>query len=177
MAEQKMTIGGGCFWCVEAAFNQIKGVTSAISGYCGGAQEEANYKQVCSGNTAHVEVVNITFDDSKIDFTRLLHLFFSLHDATQLNRQGNDIGTQYRSVIFYYNPEQQRIANELIEQLNEQQLFNGPIVTSVEPMSNFYPAEDYHQQYYLKNPNQAYCMAVVSPKFQKFKAQYLELLK
>lgn len=177
MADKNMLIGAGCFWCIEAAFNQIEGVTSAISGYCGGSQAEANYKDVCSGTTEHVEVVHITFDDEKISFTRLLYLFFSLHDATQLNQQGHDVGTQYRSVIFYYDQEQYQIAIDLIKQCNQQLLFSRPIVTAVEPATTFYAAEDYHQNYYLKNPNKGYCMAVIAPKFEQFKAQYVALLK
>ncbi|MDA7746511.1 peptide-methionine (S)-S-oxide reductase MsrA [Psychromonas sp.] len=172
-----MIVGGGCFWCIEAAFNQVEGVMSAISGYCGGNKEEANYNDVCSGHTNHVEVVSITFNDEIVDFERLLILYFSLHDATQVNRQGNDIGTQYRSVIFYQNPEQEKIALALIEKMNQQQVFTEEIATKVEAADVFYKAEDYHQGYYLKNPNQGYCMAVVAPKFQKFKAQHQNLLK
>ncbi|TEW55375.1 peptide-methionine (S)-S-oxide reductase MsrA [Psychromonas sp. RZ22] len=177
MAQQNMIVGGGCFWCVEAAFNQVKGVISAVSGYCGGQAEDANYEKICTGNTGHVEVVNITFDDQQINFAQLLHLFFSVHDATQVNRQGNDIGTQYRSVIFYQNADQQKIALSLIEEFNQKQLFDKNVATSVEPAGLFYSAEDYHQGYYLKNPEQGYCMAVVAPKFQKFKAQHQQLLK
>lgn len=177
MTQQSMIVGGGCFWCIEAAFNQVHGVSSAISGYCGGTKEDANYNDVCSGNTKQVEVVKVTFDSNEIDFTRLLSLFFSIHDATQVNRQGNDIGPQYRSVIFYENSQQQEIAESLIQTMNHQQLFDKDIATQVEAASPFYPAEDYHQGYYLKNPNQGYCMAVVAPKFQKFKAQYADLLK
>ncbi|WP_299668432.1 peptide-methionine (S)-S-oxide reductase MsrA [uncultured Psychromonas sp.] len=177
MTQQNMIIGGGCFWCVEAAFNQVKGVTSAISGYTGGQRETADYETVCSGATGHVEVVKVTFDSEQISYSQLLNLFFSVHDATQVNRQGNDTGTQYRSAIFYCNEEQQQIAQALVEQINEQQLFDKDIVTSVEPLEVFYAAEDYHQGYYLKNPEQGYCMAVVAPKFQKFKAQHAQLMK
>ena len=177
MAQENVVIGGGCFWCVEAAFNQIKGVTSAISGYCGGKQETADYETVCSGETGHVEVVKVTFDNSEIDYTQLLHLFFSVHDATQVNRQGNDIGTQYRSAIFYENEQQQKIALDLIQKINQKKLFDKDVVTTVEAAQPFYTAEDYHQGYYLKNPEQGYCMAVVAPKFQKFKIQHADLLK
>jgi len=177
MAQENMIIGGGCFWCVEAAFNQIKGVKSAISGYCGGQQETADYETVCTGETGHVEVVKVTFDNTEIDYTQLLHLFFSVHDATQVNRQGNDIGTQYRSAIFYQNEQQQKIALDLIQEINQQALFDKDVVTSVEAAQPFYAAEDYHQGYYLKNPEQGYCMAVVAPKFQKFKQQHANLLK
>jgi peptide-methionine (S)-S-oxide reductase len=177
MTQETMVIGGGCFWCVEAAFSQVKGVSTAISGYCGGEKNSANYDDVCTGETGHVEVVKVTFDNTQISFTTLLHLFFSLHDATQINRQGNDIGTQYRSVIFYQNEEQQEIALNLIKQINDQQLFEKNVATSVEKAQPFYVAEDYHQGYYLKNPEQGYCMAVVAPKFQKFKLQHAALLK
>ena len=177
MAQENMIIGGGCFWCVEAAFNQIKGVKSAISGYCGGQQETADYETVCTGETGHVEVVKVTFDNTEIDYTQLLHLFFSVHDATQVNRQGNDIGTQYRSAIFYQNEQQQKIALDLIQEINQKALFDKDVVTSVEAAQTFYDAEDYHQGYYLKNPEQGYCMAVVAPKFQKFKLQHANLLK
>ena len=172
-----MIIGGGCFWCIEAAFNQVKGVSSAISGYCGGTEEAANYKDVCTGNSKHVEVVSITFDDTEIDFSQLLTLFFTVHDATQVNRQGNDTGTQYRSVIFYNTPEQEKIASAMIQEFNQQQLFDQDVVTTVESAEHFYPAEEYHQGYYLKNPDQGYCMAVIAPKFQKFKAQHAHILK
>jgi len=172
-----MIIGGGCFWCVEAAFNQIKGVKSAISGYCGGDEKDANYDTICSGNTEHVEVVKITFDPEQVSYERLLMLFFSVHDATQLNRQGNDIGTQYRSVIFYLDESQQKIAEKMIETFNRENIFDQKVVTSIEKAKQFYIAEDYHQGYYLKNPNKGYCAAVIAPKFQKFKAQHSELLK
>ena len=172
-----MIVGGGCFWCIEAAFNQVKGVSSAISGYCGGTEKAANYKDVCAGKSKHAEVVSITFDDTEIDFKQLLTLFFSVHDATQVNRQGNDIGTQYRSVIFYTTPEQEKIALAMIQTFNQQQLFDQDVVTTVESAENFYPAEEYHQGYYLKNPDQGYCMAVITPKFQKFKAQHGHILK
>ena len=177
MAQEKMVVGGGCFWCVEAAFNQVNGVIEAVSGYCGGEASNANYKAVCTGQTKHVEVVEVTYDNQVIDFSQLLTLFFSIHDATQVNRQGNDIGTQYRSVIFYQSSEQQQIAQELINTINQQQLFDKDIVTSLEANKTFYIAEDYHQHYYLNNPEQGYCMAVIAPKFQKFKAQHQALLK
>jgi len=177
MAQQEMIIGGGCFWCVEAAFNEIKGVTSAVSGYCGGDKSDANYTAVCTKRTKHVEVVKITFDDEIIDFKSLLTLFFTVHDATQIDGQGNDIGPQYRSAIFYQNDEQQAISLQLIEEINEQKLFDKAVVTSVEPASEFFIAEDYHQHYYKNNPEQGYCMAVVAPKFQKFKKQHAALLK
>lgn len=172
-----MIIGGGCFWCIEAAFNQVNGVFTAISGYCGGEKEQANYDAVCTGKTHHVEVVKIDFDNTIISFNQLLHLFFTLHDATQINRQGNDIGYQYRSVIYYQSTQQKNTAHELIKELNQQQIFKEDVVTAVEPSPPFYPAEKYHQGYYLKNPTQGYCMAIVAPKFQKFKMQHNKLLK
>ncbi|MEG3755590.1 peptide-methionine (S)-S-oxide reductase MsrA [Psychromonas arctica] len=178
MAQEKMVVGAGCFWCVEAAFNQIEGVIKAVSGYTGGSEaSQANYQAVCTGNTGHVEVVEVTFDNQVINYSQLLTLFFSVHDATQLNRQGNDIGTQYRSVIFYQSKEQKEIAQAMINTINEQQLFDQDIVTTLEAGTEFFIAEDYHQNYYLNNPNQGYCMAVISPKFQKFKAQHQALLK
>ncbi|WP_413692909.1 peptide-methionine (S)-S-oxide reductase MsrA [Psychromonas sp. KJ10-2] len=177
MAQEKMVVGGGCFWCVEAAFNQIEGVINAVSGYAGGNASDANYKAVCTGETQHVEVVEITFDNQVINFTQLLTLFFTVHDASQVNRQGNDIGTQYRTVIFYQSSEQQQIAEQMINDINQQQLFGQDIVTQLEPACEFFVAEDYHQNYYLNNPNQGYCMAVIAPKFQKFKDQHQALLK
>lgn len=177
MALQNVILGGGCFWCIEAAFNQVRGVTSALSGYCGGAEHEANYETVCTGNTDHVEVVSVTFDNEQVTYLELLSLFFTLHDATQLNRQGNDIGSQYRSVIFYQDQEQKQSAIELIEQLKQAKLYDKEIVTAVEAAQIFYPAEDYHQEYFINNSQQGYCMAVVAPKIAKFRVRHHKLLK
>jgi len=171
------TFAGGCFWCIEAAFNSIQGVQQATSGYSGGNEEDANYDATCTGNTGHAEVVQISFDPSQVSYQALLNIFFSLHDATQLNRQGNDTGTQYRSAIFYHDDLQRQLAEQYIRELSEQGIFDGPIVTTLEPLSEFYPAEDYHQGYYLKNTNQGYCSMVISPKFNKFKATFSDQLK
>ncbi|NTS76134.1 peptide-methionine (S)-S-oxide reductase MsrA [Catenovulum sp. SM1970] len=177
MATQFATLGGGCFWCIEAAFNTVKGVIKATSGYTGGEPETADYKTVCSGTTGHVEVVQIEFDPELISYEQLLVMFFKLHDPTQLNKQGNDLGTQYRGAIFYHNDEQQLQAKAMIDLLKEQQVFEQEIVTAVEPLTEFYPAEDYHQGYFLENPDQAYCAMVVSPKYEKFRALFSEQLK
>ena len=171
------TFGAGCFWCLEAAMNQLQGVTSALSGYMGGDADSANYRRVCDGDTGHAEVVQVEFDNSIISYQQLCLVFFSLHDPTQLNRQGNDVGTQYRSVIFYHNPSQQDQAIELVSQLNQQQIFSTKLVTEISAASRFFPAESYHQGYFLHNPQQAYCQYVVAPKLAKFRQQYGALLK
>jgi len=177
MALTNATFAGGCFWCIEAAFNQVEGVQSATSGYCGGETLSPTYETICTGTTGHAEVVQVQFDDAVISYETLLTLFFSLHDATQMNRQGNDIGTQYRSAIFYHDEQQQQLATHYIQVLTEQGVFEDPIVTTLEPMATFYSAEAMHQGYYLQNPNQGYCAMVISPKFNKFKANYPHLLK
>lgn len=174
---EKVILGGGCFWCVEAAINQLQGVESVVSGYMGGRVENPTYQQVCSGKTGHVEVAEITFDPSVITFEDLLHVFFTLHDPTTLNRQGNDVGTQYRSVIFYLNEEQKKTSEKVIAELTKDKLFKDPIVTAVEPASKFYPAEDYHQNYLANNPSQPYCMFVVAPKAQKVREKFANRLK
>jgi peptide-methionine (S)-S-oxide reductase len=170
-------LGGGCFWCVEAAIKQLQGVESVRSGYMGGRVNNPTYQQVCSGKTGHVEVAEIAFDPAIISFSDLLHVFFTLHDPTTLNRQGNDVGEQYRSVIFYLNEEQKNTANEVIAELTGDKVFPDPIVTAVEPASTFYVAEDYHQDYYANNSMQPYCMFVVSPKVQKIREKYAQRLK
>lgn len=177
MAISTATFAGGCFWCIEAAFNALNGVKSAISGYTGGESISANYKDVCSGTTGHAEVVQIKFDDSEISYQELLTIFFSLHDATQLNRQGNDVGTQYRSAIFYHDPQQKQLAEEFITTLEKNEILSGSITTTVDKLETFYPAEDYHQGYFLKNPEQGYCSVVIQPKFNKFKEKYRAALK
>lgn len=171
------TLGAGCFWCVEAVFDDLKGVTDVVSGYSGGASPNPTYRQVCTGTTGHAEVVQVTFDPSVVSFSDILRIFFTVHDPTQLNRQGNDVGTQYRSAVFFHSPEQQRAAHEVIAELNEQRLWDRPIVTEVTPFKAFYPAEDYHQEYFSNNPFQPYCMAVVAPKVKKFRKQFVEQLK
>jgi len=170
-------LGGGCYWCVEAALRQLKGVESVRSGYMGGRAANPTYQQVCSGRSGHVEVAEIAFDPSVISYSDLLHVFFTAHDPTTMNRQGNDVGEQYRSVIFYLNEEQKKTAEEVIAELRRDQVFRDPIVTAVEPASTFYVAEDYHQDYFANNAMQPYCMFVVAPKVQKIREKYAERLK
>lgn len=174
---ETITLAGGCFWCLEAVFDEMKGVISVESGYSNGHVANPSYREVCNGNTGHAEVVQIKFDPTVISFRDVLNVFFAMHDPTTLNRQGADVGTQYRSGIYYHTPEQKETAEALIKELNEQKIWNGPIVTEVQALSNFYIAEDYHQEYFANNPNQPYCMAVVAPKVSKFRKHYLELLK
>ncbi|MBN1409425.1 MAG: peptide-methionine (S)-S-oxide reductase MsrA [Spirochaetales bacterium] len=166
---EKATIGGGCFWCVEAVFEGMEGVRSVISGYAGGTTENPTYEEVCSGNTGQAEVVQITFDPGKITYQDILRLFFRAHDPTTPNRQGADRGTQYRSIILYDSEAQEKTARETIFGLTESGQFNAPIVTEVVPLKKFYPAEDYHQDYFAKNPFNAYCQAVIRPKLEKLK--------
>jgi peptide-methionine (S)-S-oxide reductase len=171
------TLAGGCFWCLEAVFDEVKGVQSVESGYAGGHVQNPSYHAVCNGDTGHAEVVQVRFDPSIISFRDLLNVFFAIHDPTTLNRQGADRGTQYRSAIFYHSPEQKETAETLIKELNEQKIWDHPIVTEIAPLSNFYIAEDYHQEYFANNPNQPYCQAVVAPKVSKFRKHFLEMLK
>lgn len=171
------TLGGGCFWCLEAVYNELKGVERVVSGYSGGSVAKPSYEQVCSGRTGHAEVVQLTYDPELISFKEILQVFFTIHDPTTLNRQGADVGTQYRSAIFYHNPQQKRVADELIAELNESNLWPDPIVTEVTPFERFYEAEEYHQEYYANNPNQPYCQVVIAPKLAKFRKKYLEELK
>jgi peptide-methionine (S)-S-oxide reductase len=171
------TLAGGCFWCLEAAYDELKGVFSVESGYSGGHVENPTYKQVCNGLTGHAEVVQVTFDPQVISFKDILNVFFVIHDPTTLNRQGNDVGTQYRSAIFYHSPEQKATAEEAIRDLTAQKVWDQPIVTEVKPLENYYPAEDYHQEYFVNNPYQPYCMMVVAPKVTKFRKHFMEMLK
>lgn len=171
------TLAGGCFWCLEAVFDELKGVESVESGYMGGQTRNPTYQQVCNGDTGHAEVVRVTFDPSALSFDELLEVFFVIHDPTTLNYQGNDFGTQYRSAIFYHTPEQRAAAERVIGRFNSAKLWNAPIVTEVTPATEYYPAEGYHQEYYMRNPDQAYCRAVVAPKVQKFRKHFLEKLK
>ena len=171
------TLGAGCFWCVEAVFDDLKGVVSVESGYSGGHTENPTYKEVCSETTGHAEVVNVTFDPNEISFKEILQVFFSVHDPTTLNRQGNDIGTSYRSAIFYHSDEQKRIAEEVIREVTEEGVYDNPIVTEVKPFDKFYIAEDYHQEYFANNPTQPYCAAVVAPKVAKFRQKFVDRLK
>jgi peptide-methionine (S)-S-oxide reductase len=175
---EKATFGGGCFWCVEAVFDQLLGVESVTSGYSGGHVENPTYKQVCEGTTGHAEVVQIVFDTEIISFDELLDVFWTVHDPTQLNRQGNDVGTQYRSVIFYANEEQKLIAQRSIQQYEASEMYDGTFKTQVEPLEVFYPAEDYHQNYYENDGGQnPYCTVVVKPKIDKFVEKFYEKLK
>ena len=171
------TLAGGCFWCLEAAFEQLRGVERAQSGYAGGARPNPTYEQVCTGVTGHAEVVQITFDPAQITFRDLLEVFFTIHDPTTLNRQGADVGTQYRSAIFYHSPEQKALAEEVIAELTADAVWNDPIVTQVVPFTEFYPAESYHDEYYSRNPNQPYCQAVIAPKLAKFRKKYSEKIR
>jgi peptide-methionine (S)-S-oxide reductase len=170
------TFGGGCFWCLHAAFEQLRGVERVVSGYSGGKRPNPTYEQVCTGATGHAETVQITFDPNLISYRDLLGVLFTIHDPTTLNRQGGDVGTQYRSVIFYHSPEQQRDIREVIAELEKNQVWDQPVVTEVTPYSVFYPAEEYHQDYFNKNPNQPYCSAVVAPKVAKFRKAYFDRL-
>jgi peptide-methionine (S)-S-oxide reductase len=175
--KQIATLAGGCFWCLEAVFDELKGVDSVESGYAGGHVPEPTYEDVCSGETGHAEVVRVTFDPRLLPFPDLLRVFFSIHDPTTLNRQGADVGTQYRSAIFYHTEEQKADAQEVIRELSAAKLWDDPILTEVTPFENFYPAENYHQEYFANNPWQPYCRAVVAPKVTKFRKQFVERLK
>jgi peptide-methionine (S)-S-oxide reductase len=175
--EQTAVFGGGCFWCIEAVFNRLTGVKSAVSGYMGGHVDKPTYRQVCNGDTGHAEVVQVTFDPSEIRYRDLLEVFFTVHDPTTVNRQGNDEGEQYRSVIFYTSDEQEREAEEAIAALNAAKAFPEPIVTSIEPAATFYPAEDYHQLYYDNNATQPYCQVVIAPKLRKFEKKFGEKMR
>ncbi len=171
------TLAGGCFWCLEAVFDELKGVESVESGYSGGHMPNPSYAQVCEDNTGHAEVVRITFDPQVVSYHDLLKVFFSIHDPTTLNRQGNDVGTQYRSAIFYHSPEQKATAEQVIREITEAGLWDRPIVTEVTPFDKFYMAEDYHQEYFKKNPYQGYCRAIIAPKVAKFRQKFVEQLK
>jgi peptide-methionine (S)-S-oxide reductase len=171
------TLGGGCFWCLEAVYDLVEGVTDVVSGYSGGTRPNPTYEQVCTGQTGHAEVVRVTFDPSVISFREVLDIFFSIHDPTTLNRQGADVGTQYRSVIFYHNEAQKQVAGEVIEQLAASGEYRNPIVTQLLPLDTFYEAEDYHQEYFAQHSRQPYCRAVISPKVAKFQKNYADKLK
>jgi peptide-methionine (S)-S-oxide reductase len=174
---QTATLAGGCFWCLEAVYDEIKGVHGVESGYAGGHTANPTYRAVCNGDTGHAEVIQVHFDPNVISYHELLNVFFATHDPTTLNRQGADVGTQYRSAIFYHDDEQKKVAEELIKDLNAQKIWDRPIVTEVTKLDKFYMAEDYHQEYFANNPYQPYCMAVVAPKVSKFRKHFLELLK
>ena len=171
------TLGGGCFWCTEAVYKELKGVISVTSGYSGGDIVNPSYREVCTGSTGHAEVIEIEFDPSVIFFSELLEVFFATHDPTTLNRQGGDVGTQYRSVIFYHNPEQKEAAESVIDRLNQENIFGKPVVTEVTKWKNFFAAEDYHQDYFENNPSQSYCQLVIVPKIEKFRKIFSDRLK
>lgn len=171
MTIETATIGGGCFWCTEAVYQELKGVTQIISGYAGGSVVNPTYEQVCTGTTGHAEVVQLTFDTEQVSFRKILEIFFTIHDPTTLNRQGNDVGTQYRSVIFYHTPEQQETARHVIAEMAS--VWDAPLVTELSPLPVFYRAEDYHQNYYRQHPDQGYCTFVVATKVAKFRKMFI----
>jgi len=171
------TLGGGCFWCLDAVYRQLRGVEKVESGYAGGTTPDPTYKEVCGGNTGHAEVVQITYDPSEISFRDLLDVFFTIHDPTTLNRQGADMGPQYRSIILTHSDEQARIAREAIAEVTAEKLYDDPIVTQIEPLTTFYPAERYHQDYFANNSRQPYCQAVIAPKVAKFRRKFLERMR
>jgi peptide-methionine (S)-S-oxide reductase len=171
------TLAGGCFWCLEAVYDQLRGVEDVMSGYSGGDTINPTYKEVCTGTTGHAEVVQVTFDPSVVSFREILQVFFTIHDPTTRNRQGADIGPQYRSAIFYHSPEQRATADQVIAELSTAQVWSAPVVTEVMPFRAFYPAENYHQEYFAHNPSQGYCQVVIAPKVAKFRRQYMERLK
>ncbi|WP_423127439.1 peptide-methionine (S)-S-oxide reductase MsrA [Gaoshiqia sp. Z1-71] len=173
----RITLGGGCFWCTETIFNELNGVVSVISGYSGGEVINPSYKEICTGRTGHAEVVEVEFDPSVISFTELLEVFFATHDPTTLNRQGADVGTQYRSAIFYRNQNQKEIAESIIDRLNRENIFGKPVVTELSPWKNFFRAEDYHQNYFSNNTGQPYCQFVIIPKVEKFRKIFRDKIK
>ena len=178
MAElETATLAGGCFWCTESVFDELRGVERVVSGYSGGHTESPTYQEVCTGTTGHAEVIDVAFDPSEIDFADILRVFFTVHDPTTLNRQGGDIGTQYRSTIFYHSEAQKQAAEAVIREIDAAAIYPNPIVTEVVPFEKFWPAEDYHQEYFANNPNQPYCAAVIAPKVAKFRKMYAERLK
>ena len=174
---ETLTLGGGCFWCTEAVFERVRGIIQVQSGYCNGTALQPTYEQVCSGRTGHNEVVRLTFDPAVISVQQILEIFFAIHDPTTLNRQGNDVGTQYRSGIYFHTPQQQQVAQAMLEQLAQDRVFDAPLTTELAPEQNFWPAENYHHQYYARNPGQGYCAAVVGPKVAKFRQTFTQFLK
>jgi len=174
---ETITVGGGCYWCVEAVYENLNGVKSVVSGFSGGKVANPTYEEVCTGTTGHAEVVQITYDKNVTDLNEIFKVFFTVHDPTTLNRQGADVGTQYRSVIFYKNEEQKKVAQSIIAELNKAKVYDSPIVTKVEPFTKFYKAEDYHQNYYTNNKSQPYCKMVIQPKIEKFEKVFKDKLK
>ncbi len=175
--KQIATLAGGCFWCLEAVYDELKGVEDVVSGYAGGHVPHPSYERVCTGETGHAEVVQIKFDPQVISFNEILKVFFTIHDPTTLNRQGADVGTQYRSAIFYHTPEQKTVAEQTIEEITAAKIWDKPTVTEITPFKEFYPAEDYHQEYFKRNPYQGYCQMVVAPKVAKFRQKFEDKLK
>jgi len=171
------TLAAGCFWCVEAVFDDLRGVKDVVSGYSGGHKDDPTYQEVCSETTGHAEVVQIRFDPKELTFKELLQVFFTVHDPTTLNRQGGDVGTSYRSAIFYHSEEQRQVAEQVIAEFTAEGIYDNPIVTEVTPFDRFWPAENYHQEYFANNPNQPYCAAVVAPKVAKFRQKFVSRLK
>lgn len=171
------TLAGGCFWCLDAVYQNLRGVEKVVSGYMGGQVDNPTYKDVCYGNTGHAEVVQLTFNPGIVSYKDLLEIFFTIHDPTTLNRQGADVGTQYRSAIFYHSPEQKETAEQVIAEMTAEGVWDDPIVTEIVPLEKFYVAEDYHQNYYAMNPNQGYCTFVIAPKVSKIRQKFLEKLK
>ncbi|MGD8623678.1 MAG: peptide-methionine (S)-S-oxide reductase MsrA [Anaerolineae bacterium] len=171
------TLGGGCFWCLEAVFEQLEGVEQVVSGYAGGHVPDPTYRQVCSGETGHAEVVQIRFDPELVSYRQILNIFFTIHDPTTLNRQGADVGPQYRSIILYHDETQRKVAAQVMAEIEQAGIWDDPLVTEVVPLAVFYQAEDYHQEYYRRNPYQSYCRVVVAPKVAKFRQNYFEKLK
>ncbi len=174
---QTLTLGGGCFWCTEAVFVTVRGIEDVESGYCNGVTVQPSYEQVCSGATGHNEVVKLRYDPSKISVREILEIFFLIHDPTTLNRQGHDSGTQYRSGIYFSTPEQQALANDLLQEMTQSGVYDRPLVTEVLALSNYWAAEDYHQDFFARNPNQGYCQAVAAPKVAKFRKTFARLVK
>ena len=177
MNDAVATLAGGCFWCLESAYNRLEGVHEALSGYMGGELERPTYQQVCGGDTGHAEVVRVRFDPARVAYREVLEIFFTLHDPTTLNRQGNDLGTQYRSAIFWHDETQKAEAESLVARLTAERIFDQPIVTELAPATTFWPAEDYHQRYFDRNPHQPYCQYVVAPKLAKFRDKFAQRLK
>ena len=175
--QEVATLGGGCFWCLEAVYDQMKGVESVESGYMGGSLPNPTYEAICTGTTGHAEVVQITFDPGAVTFREILEIFFAIHDPTTLNRQGNDVGTQYRSAVFYHSTDQKAVAEGVIASLTKEQVFAAPIVTEVVPAATFYMAEEYHQEYFVRNPSQPYCAYLINPKLVKFRQQFAAKVK
>jgi peptide-methionine (S)-S-oxide reductase len=174
---QTIVLGGGCFWCTEAVYKEVRGVTDVESGYSNGETQQPTYEQVCTGRTGHNEVVKLTYDPAQVSTRQLLEIFFVVHDPTQLNRQGNDVGTQYRSGIYYTTPEQKEVAEEMLRAIDREKLFGRPLVTEVKPLENYSTAEEYHQDFFEKNPTQGYCLAVAAPKVAKFRKTFTELTR